>query len=120
VFSTAKDFENLGSLGFEPQTLTLDYRTNDIPVSLEETTILIPQPNPTLAGATIPVRLAQSERVRVEVLDLSGKILWSNELESSAGSHLLEIKPESMPQAGVYIWRVKAGARTASGKLIKI
>jgi len=120
VFSAAKDFENLGSLGFEPQTLTLDYRTNDIPVSLEETTILVPQPNPTLAGATIPVRLAQSERVRVEVLDLSGKILWANELESSAGSHLLEIKPESMPQSGVYIWRVKAGSKTASGKLIKL
>ncbi len=114
------NFENLGSLGTEPQSLILDFRQNDAAGSLDETTILIPQPNPTQAGAIIPARLSKAEQVRVEVLDLSGKIIWANELELSAGNHLLEIKRESMPQSGVYIWRVSAGNKTASGKLIRI
>ncbi|MBC7777372.1 MAG: T9SS type A sorting domain-containing protein [Phycisphaerae bacterium] len=120
VFKASTNFENLGSLGDEPQTLTLDFRQNEAPVSLQETTILIPQPNPTNAGATIPVRLGQAERVRVEIADLSGKTLWVNDLDLSAGSHLLDIAPQAIKQAGVYVWRVQTGSKSASGKLVKI
>jgi len=120
VFKTSQDFENLGSLGEEPQTLRLDFRPNDAPVSLQETTIFIPQPNPTTAGAAIPIRLAQAELVRVEISDLSGKSVWINALEWSAGNHLLEIPAHALNQVGVYVWRVVAGSKSASGKLVRM
>ncbi|MBP6811510.1 MAG: T9SS type A sorting domain-containing protein [Saprospiraceae bacterium] len=120
VFKAAANFENLGSLGDAPQTLTLDFRQNEAAVSFAETTILIPQPNPTNGGASIPVRLAKAEQVRVEIADISGKILWANSVELSAGTHLLEIAPQAMPQPGVYVWRVQTGGKTASGKLVKM
>ncbi|MDO8367890.1 MAG: T9SS type A sorting domain-containing protein [Saprospiraceae bacterium] len=120
VFKTSQNFENLGSLGHEPQTLTLDFRQNDAPVSLQETIILNPQPNPTTAGATIPIRLAQAGQVNVEVADLSGKVLWINVLDLSAGSHLLEIPPNAITQAGMYVWRVVEESKSASGRLVKI
>ncbi|MFN0175851.1 MAG: T9SS type A sorting domain-containing protein [Saprospiraceae bacterium] len=120
VFKAAADFENLGSLGDAPQALSLDFRQSEANVSLAETSILIPQPNPTKGGASIPVRLAQTERVLVEIADISGKILWANSVDMSAGTHLLEIAPQAMPQSGMYVWRVQTGGKTASGKLVKM
>lgn len=114
------NFENLGSLGGEPQSLALAFRQDDLRSTTKETTILTPQPNPTSAGASIPVRLAQAEFVSVEIADLAGKTLWTNTIALSAGSHLLEITPQSLPQAGLYVWRVQTGSATASGKLIRI
>ncbi len=120
TFKASNEFENLGSLGEAPQSLTLDFRQNDAPVLLQETTILVPQPNPTTAGAIIPIRLGQAEQVRVEMADISGKIVWFNTLNLNTGSHLMEIPAQAMPQAGVYVWRVQTGSKTASGKLVRI
>ena len=121
VFKASDDFDNLGSLGDEPHTLTLDFRQFEHPsASGGETSIFTLQPNPTSEGASIPVRLSQAEKVKVEIADISGKTIWANELELSAGSHLLEIAAQSMSQGGVYVWRVVAGSKSASGKLVKI
>ncbi len=120
VFKTTSNFENLGSLNDEPQALALDFRQSQPLVTVEETLISAPQPNPTTAGTSIPVRLAQVERVRVEITDLSGKTLWANVQDLSEGNHLLDISPQAMPQAGVYVWRVQTGSKSASGKLVKI
>lgn len=120
IFKAASDFENLGSLENIPHALALDFRSQETPGSSQETTIFVPQPNPTSTGASIPVFLGQASRVRIEVADLSGKILWTNELNLSAGSQLLDIAPLSMPQAGVYVWRVVTGNLSACGKLVRI
>lgn len=119
AFHLATDFENLGRLGDEPQSLALDFRQNDAFQMVGETTILSPQPNPTSAGASLPVKLSAPGAVRIEISDLSGKTTWSNTLELSAGSHLLGIEPQAMPQAGVYVWRVTAGNKTGSGVLVR-
>jgi hypothetical protein len=120
VFRTTTNFENLGSLGDAPQTLALEFRADNNSITLGTSTIFAPQPNPTSEGSNIPVWLAQSEKVRVEISDLSGKTLWVNELQLNSGSHTIQIAPQSMPQTGVYVWRVSAGNTTASGKLVKI
>ncbi len=82
--------------------------------------ILPPVPNPTSFDAKIPVRLSQAGQVRVEIADLSGKIILQRNVELNAGNHMLDIPAESMPQAGVYVWRVQSGSMTASGKLVKM
>lgn len=120
VFQTTTSFENLGKMGDEPKALDLEFRDDNKVASLETSVISAPQPNPTNEGSNIPVWLAQAEKVRVEISDLSGKILWVNELQLKSGSHTIQIAPQSMPQAGMYVWRISAGNATASGKLIKI
>lgn len=120
VFNTNASFDNLGSLGGEPRSLALNFRQDPLPYSIEETTILKPQPNPTSYDAKIPVRLSQTGQVRVEIADLSGKITWQRAIDLTPGNHLLDVAAESMPQAGVYVWRVQTESMTASGKLVKL
>ncbi|MBC7775820.1 MAG: T9SS type A sorting domain-containing protein [Phycisphaerae bacterium] len=81
--------------------------------------IFIPQPNPTTAGATLPIQLLQAENIRLEVFDGTGKLLWDNELKLEKGSHALEIPASVMLGAEVYFWRVQTGGVVRSGKIIK-
>ncbi len=84
------------------------------------TQIFAPQPNPTTAGAMLPIQLSEAENLRLEVRDLSGKLLWANDLMLEKGTHALEIPASVMPQAGVYVWRVQAGTVLSTGKISKI
>jgi len=47
-------------------------------------------------------------------------LIWQRSLELGAGSHMLEVAPQALPQTGVYVWRVQTGNTTALGKLIRI
>lgn len=84
------------------------------------TSIFPPQPNPTSAGATIPVRLAAPEMALVEVFDFSGKMIFQKEKPLERGTQWLDIPASALPQKGVYTWRVKAGEITQSGKLVRM
>jgi hypothetical protein len=87
--------------------------------SAAQTAFFPPQPNPTSAGVRIPIRLEKPETVRIEVLDLSGKLLWINELPLESGAQMLEIPAPVFPQAGVFGWRVSAGEAAQSGKIVR-
>jgi len=79
----------------------------------------IPEPNPTNEGAMLPLQLLGNERVLLEVMDFSGRLLFRNETSLSAGPALLEIPASAMPQAGMYVWRVQAGEVLKSGKIVR-
>jgi len=98
----------------------LNLRFTERAEAIGETAIFHARPNPTSAGSRVPLRLAQSENITAELTDLSGKRLWFNQITLNAGTHLLEIPASEMPQSGVYVWRVQAGAATMSGKLVKL
>ena len=68
----------------------------------------------------LPIQLSEAENLRLEVRDLSGKLLWTNDLMLEKGAHALEIPASVMPQAGVYVWRVQAGTVLSTGKISKI
>lgn len=88
--------------------------------ALEANQIFAPQPNPTTMGTLIPVQLSQSENLRVEICNLSGKVLWDNDLALEKGSHLLEIPAAVMPHAGLYLWRVRVGEMLRAGKITRM
>jgi len=84
------------------------------------TVIFQPQPNPTTAGVSVPIRLVQPEIVRLEVADFSGKIIFQKQTLLESGSRLLEIPAAVLPVSGVYVWRVNAGETSQSGKIIRL
>ena len=88
--------------------------------NIEPVEVFAPQPNPTRVGVTLPIQLAQTETLRLEVLDLSGKLLWVNDWHLEKGSHLLEIPALAMPHNGMYIWQLQAGSVLKTGKITKI
>jgi len=82
--------------------------------------IFAPQPNPLGNSALqFPLRLQQDETVRLQLTDLTGRILFQSEQMLVAGSHFLVIPATTFPQNGIYIWRIEAGNRVVSGKVVK-
>jgi hypothetical protein len=81
--------------------------------------VFAPQPNPTNGGAKFPVQLLEDASVRLEIRDISGKLLYQSDLYVETGRHLIEIPAEAMPNAGCYFWTIKTGDIIQSGKLIR-
>jgi len=86
----------------------------------DQTIVLAPQPNPTSEGFNIPIRLKQTSDVRLDIVDLTGKVLYQNTLSYSEGSHLLSVPAAALPQFGMYMWRVEVGQQIVSGKVVRM
>ena len=79
----------------------------------------IPEPNPTNEGAMLPLQLLETESVLLEVLDISGRLVYRAETSLPAGPVLLEIPAAGLMQAGVYVWRIRAGEVSKAGKIVR-
>ena len=99
------------------QPLQLSFGTSVI----NTTTVFAPQPNPTPGiDVQIPLHLAQTETIRLQLVDLTGRLLLHSEQTLVAGDHQLTLPATIFPQSGVYGWRVEAGSVVASGKVVKL
>ncbi len=81
--------------------------------------IFSPQPNPTTAGVRIPLRLEQAQDVQVELLDVTGRLLYQQQQSGRVGAQWLDIPATAFAQAGVYVWRVRIGPASRSGKIVR-
>lgn len=102
------------------ESCPLELRYSNESIATASLQILDAMPNPTTGGARIPLRLSASERIVLEVTDLSGRIILRTEQEMEAGSHLLEVPAAVLAIPGAYAWRVCAGAAVRSGRLLRI
>ena len=100
--------------------LQLQFVEKTISSAVGQTAIFPPQPNPTSAGATIPIRLGKPESVSVEVMDFSGKIIFQQKNPLESGAQMLEIPATAFPQTGVYVWRVTADEALRTGKITRM
>lgn len=116
VVHSLPGFEQLGSNRNGNLKLALKFRPS---VAFDQTIIPPPSPNPTTEGASIALELMQTGTVQLEVSDLRGVVVLRKSLELEAGSHLIDIPATVLTQTGVYSWRLKAGDKTAGGRLIK-
>jgi hypothetical protein len=77
-------------------------------------------PNPTHAGATVTFELPGADNVRLQVNDLSGKLVYDEALKMPSGNQSVEIPAAAMNHAGMYFWRMEIGGKMMSGKLIRL
>jgi hypothetical protein len=78
-----------------------------------------PQPNPTTGSTMLPLQLIENENVLLEVLDVSGRMVFRSEMTLPAGPALLEIPNSDLYQTGVFVWRVQAGSVSKSGRIVR-
>lgn len=89
-------------------------------VKPESPIIGIPYPNPTEGDLNLPINLPSSENLRLEISDISGKLVWVNDLKVEIGSYKLEIPAAAMPGKGVYVWRLRTENWMRSGKIVRM
>ncbi len=80
-------------------------------------------PNPVIAGegmVKIPYKLSDAAKIRIEIYNILGEKLFSaEEGEKTFGEHITEISlPSSKFSAGVYFYRIIAGNRSETRKLL--
>ncbi len=75
-------------------------------------------PNPANLSTTISYELTKETKVAVNVTDITGKSVYSNDFgKMSLGKHLLDINTDSMSN-GIYIVNFEANGITTSQKLV--
>ena len=105
----------------EPHQMVLDFRTNlaiQEPVA-ETLKVLNISPNPFIENVQIELELTSREYVLLEVLDLSGKLLYSSNTVLQVGNQQLEIPGSLLPDNSMLLYRISAGGQSISGKLYK-
>jgi hypothetical protein len=76
-------------------------------------------PNPTKDNTTLVFELAQSGKVEVQVYSITGRLVWSKNLQMADGTQELSIDSADLP-AGTYIVKFNAGKQTDTAKFIKM
>jgi len=85
----------------------------------ENSSIGLPYPNPTEGAAMLPIYLLSAENLHLEISDLTGKLLWVNDLQLEKGNYTLEIPASALSASGVYVWQIRAGGEMKAGKLLR-
>ncbi|MBL7032766.1 MAG: choice-of-anchor J domain-containing protein [Candidatus Delongbacteria bacterium] len=83
---------------------------NSLPRQLE---LLPPYPNPFNAELTIPLQLAVSTTVRLQLYDLLGRLAWQLEAPYKSGEHLIRVQVPELA-SGLYLLR---GATVEQGRV---
>ncbi len=78
-----------------------------------------PTPNPFSENAQFVLTLAKSCPILLEVFDLNGRLLWSQEQMLSAGEQQLEIPAEAVPAGQMALYRIRAGGGVLTGKIMR-
>jgi hypothetical protein len=76
-------------------------------------------PNPTKDNTTLVFELAQSGKVEVQIYSITGRLVWSKNLQMADGTQELSIDSADLP-AGTYIVKFSAGKQTDTAKFIKM
>lgn len=78
-----------------------------------------PSPNPFGQQTYLDIELERAETALLEVLDLTGRILVSEEKNLSAGHQRWEIPTSGVAPGSLVIWRLRVAGQWATGKLVR-
>jgi len=90
------------------------------PANSASTQIFAPQPNPTAGAVCIPLQLESEQAVSLEVYDAAGRLVYREDRRLDGGLQWLPVPAEALGCAGVYGWRMQAGAVVRAGKLLRL
>ncbi|MBL7804402.1 MAG: T9SS type A sorting domain-containing protein [Saprospiraceae bacterium] len=102
----------------ERQPLRLIFRTDE--AQTEAIQVFSAQPNPTRAGASIPLSLHTPAGLSMQVFDADGKKVYETENQLDAGFWMLDIPENAMSGCGVYYWLISLNSQSFSGRVIRL
>jgi len=76
-------------------------------------------PNPFTDKALVKIELPETMPVLLEVFDLSSRLTWVQEQTLGSGQQHLEIPAEAVAPGSMGLYRIRAGAGTATGKVVR-
>ena len=77
-------------------------------------------PNPWDATTDIKFELPTTSEVNFKILDLNGRIIYSNSAVYEAGSNIITLSSQDLPGDGVFYYQIETGYYSASKKMVKL
>lgn len=77
-------------------------------------------PNPFTDKAFVEIELPEAMPVLLEVHDLSGQLRWQQEQMLGAGKHQVEIPGAAVERGSMGLYRLRAGAGVATGRVVRM
>jgi hypothetical protein len=81
--------------------------------------VLPPSPNPFGEQTFIEIELENAETAVLELVDLTGRLLLSEQKNLHSGTNRWEIAASTMAPGNFAIWRLRVGGQMVSGKLVR-
>ncbi|MFN0033532.1 MAG: hypothetical protein ACKVUS_00610 [Saprospiraceae bacterium] len=78
-----------------------------------------PSPNPFGEQTFLEIEMESTETAFLEVLDLTGRIVFSEEKNLAVGAHRWEIPASAIAPGSLGIWRLRVGEQAVAGKLAR-
>ena len=129
--SELEDIVSLNVLGINPKALGSDCSTTS-PIGVEYAALVAtqapslagariqaPSPNPFAEQTVLELDLLQGETAQLEVLDLQGRVLFSETKDLPMGNSRWEIPASVMPAGSMAIWQLKMKGQMTAGKLVR-
>lgn len=82
--------------------------------------IFPPQPNPAAGAVIFPFFLTEAGSATLEVYDTKGQMLYFSEQTMAAGNGALTLPSHAAVTPGMYVWRLKVGNTTKTGRLARL
>lgn len=106
-------------MDLEPSTLSLTYDKSEI--ALRSTFGLMQnEPNPFAVNTTIGFNLPEGTDATLSVIDISGRVIYSQQDYYTAGYHQVVLSQEQLQSRGVLYYQLKTSTQTATKKMILI
>ncbi len=86
----------------------------------EQALFLPPQPNPFAEETTFRYRLGQAGDAALELFDENGRLIYRQTTPGAVGENTLSVPASSLPHAGVYAFRLRAGGQVFAGRLVRM
>jgi len=78
-----------------------------------------PRPNPFSGKTVFELTLEAPQTVRLEIISLTGQIVYQADHPLEAGQHSLTLGGAELPGSGVWAYRIVAGTHIFSGRLLR-
>lgn len=103
-------------------SIDLLFEKNDVDLfnNSDEVLMFQNQPNPFTTSTEIKIHLPLSTNIELQILDISGKIIYNYRTQYSKGIHRIDIDEHIFPSPGVYLYKLITPSFSASKKMILI
>jgi hypothetical protein len=75
-------------------------------------------PNPSGGSFTVQVKALTAGKLKIEMMDLQGRVLLSEEAESILGAFERTYR-DALPSAGIYLLRITQGEKAWTGRIVR-
>jgi hypothetical protein len=95
-------------------------QTRDRNISHSQNSLYQNEPNPFKESTVISFELAKPEFVKLRILDLTGKLIYTSNGNYEKGFNSINVNNTQIGTSGVYYYQIEAGEFTATKKMILI